>query len=160
MNPSLHKPYAIELEPSPGHERLHNLRVQYRLGGNWQSFLGVHVPPELLPAICADVEALHLETLQTNGHPQHSLPGRPDYLVVAVASADGAKYGHLPAEYVRAAQRHRVFGVTLMASGLVALPFGLAAAFLGACLFAWGSHEWRTAGEFDCTPFRVNSTYS
>lgn len=160
MNPSLHKPVAIEVERSPGQEHLHNLRLQYRPGGHWQSFVGVYIPQELRSLVTAGLLALHLETLQTNGYPQHSLPGRPEYLLIGVVAADGSRHAHVPSEYVAARARRRMLGAALMAAGALALLFGLAGALAGAGLLVWGTHEWRTSREFDCTPFRVNSTYS
>lgn len=160
MNPSLHRPVALEVERSAAQEHLHTLRLRYRDGGPWQSFLGVYVPEELRPLVAPGVHALHLETLQTNGYPQHSLLGRPEYLLVGVVASDGTRHGRVPAEYAAARARHRLLGAGMVAAGALALPFGLAGALAGAGLLVWGTHEWRTARDFDCVPFRVNSTYS
>lgn len=158
MNPTLHKPVALEASVCPDGTYL--LHLQYRRGGSWQTFTSVHVPPVLATALSSDAESLHLETLQVNGYPQYCLPSAPDYLLIGVQTRDGVQHSHVPAQFTRARRKRFWRGLALCAAGLVALPWHPLAAAVGALLLVFGSHEVRTSQEFACRPFHVNTVVS
>lgn len=159
MLPTLHRPFALQLEPAngtPGRSRedLFTLRMRYRPEGDWQTHLCVHVPKSLLPAITnCEVESVHLETLNTNEPAARCLPGRPAYLVLGVRTRDGGEYIGIPAAVRNARKFRLVAGVGLVATGGILL--WLPAAWLGTMLVVFGTHVFRTGLQVPHNPFTV-----
>jgi hypothetical protein len=162
MNSAIHKPLALETTPlaaSLPDSNLFVLRMRYRQQGHWQTFVNVHVPVEMQQALAAgDVEAIHLEALEVNGHPQHSVTGRPDYLVVGLLTRGGQDLREVPGSFLRARRRFLVRGGGAVLAGAALLLSPLA--WLGALVFAFGTHELRTAGQFRCRPFSATDVVS
>jgi hypothetical protein len=64
--------------------------MQYKLEGDFQSFLKVYVPEELRPALLmGEIQGLHIETLEVNSLAARLLPGAPSYVVLGIQCRNG-----------------------------------------------------------------------
>lgn len=91
MNPTLHRPLEIIIEPTiksserPVPEELCNMKMRYRPEGAWQNYLEVWVPQELqLILTSGNVHSVHVETLEDNGTATHALGYPAAYAVLGV----------------------------------------------------------------------------
>lgn len=136
-----------------------NLRMQYRLGGDYQLFIGVHVPEELQPALLnGDVIGLHLDTLEVNSIASRLLPGGPSYVVLGVRCRNGEYIEQVPPAFKAARLKRHILGAAacLLGSGfLAAAVYPL----VGGLALVLGTHALRTAREIPIRPFRVYRTY-
>lgn len=161
VNATFHRPLAVMLEPSQWHVSgehtgLFNLQIQYRPDGNWQLYLGVHVPKSLQTALAeGDIEGLHLETLEVNSLTSRKLPGAPRYLVMGVRARGGNDLQEVPAQLVAARRFNYILGAVACTAGISLLwsPF----AWAGAALAVLGSHRLRSARQIPARPFLVTS---
>lgn len=164
MNPTLHQPLAVHLKPQADpefdkscHTPLFVLRMRYAENGDWQTFVNVHAPWELLERLADnDVEAIHLETLPVNSVESRALGNRATFLVLGFRTKDGVSHPTVP-RVLKLAFRRRFFGGLLgsvVGVGLLATP----ASWLGALLLVWGTHSVRTALPIPRQPFRIFMT--
>ena len=140
MNPTIHRPIELELEPvgppAPFEtHQLHALRLRYRHKGHMQVFLATHVPKSLIPFFQAgEVTAVHLETLEHDSAEQQQLYGWPNYVVLGVETTSGARHVEIPLSFQRLRARRLLAGgaCLLVGAGLLTGP----SVFGGAALFA------------------------
>lgn len=159
MNPTLHHPLELQLEPANcppdlAHPELFELRMRYRPEGNWQLYLCVFVPRALQSALSSGrVKSVHIETLEINGPAARALSGLAGYVVLGVETTDGAVHEHVP-QQLRTTRRMRLLaGAALCAVGGLVLPFGYP--WAGALAIVAGTHILRNDGLIPYRPFRV-----
>ena len=161
MNPTYHRPLSLKISPTVGQPAcdapdMFNLWLSYRPEGNSQLFLRIHVPKVLQPALTnGDVAGLHIETLEMNSLAQRSLPGQPDYQVLALQTRAGLRLSEVPVEHKRARRRYGAGAVVTILAGTALFCVNLP--WVGAPLLVLGSHLVRTARQVPSRPFRVLS---
>ena len=154
MNPTLHHPLELQLEPANcppdlAHPELFELRMRYRPEGNWQHYLCVFVPRALQSALSSG----RVKSVEINGPAARALPHSAGYVVLGVETTDGAVHEHVP-QQLRTTRRMRLLaGAALCAVGGLALPFGYP--WVGALALVAGTHVLRNAGLIPYRPFRV-----
>lgn len=159
VNPSLHRPAEIELLRGDYavDSNLYTLRVRYTADGDWQAFVGTHVPCKVSDAVSnSDISALHLESLPVNGPESLLLPGWPRFLVMGYQSKGGEWISCVPQPIKSAFQRRFAVGVVVSITGL-----GLMAStgnWPGALALLIGSHILRSAVAIARVPFVTYST--
>lgn len=160
MNPTLHHPFELRIEPANcppdlAHPEVFELHMRYRPDGNWQVYLGVFVPQALQSALSGgQVKSVHIDTLEIDGPAARALPGLAGHVVLGIETKDGAVHRHAPAQLLTARRMRFIVGAALCASGglIVASGHGWA----GALALVAGTHVLRNAGLIPCRPFQVS----
>lgn len=136
-----------------------NLRMQYRLGGDFQNFIGVYAPEELQPALLhGDVIALHIDTLEVNSLASRLLADGPSYVVLGVRCRSGEEAIQIPAAFKSARLRRKILGVAACVFGCGLLTLSRFA-WLGAFALVAGTHALRTLRQIPNRPFWVYRSY-
>lgn len=165
MNPTLHHTYSIKVSPSPLATSdtvcRFNLEITYREKGIPQIYLGVFVPAslrELLLSAENNIDAIHLETLESNSIAARELAKfceytQPGYLILGVRMRDGQEYQEVPNTLVFARRIRTVFSyVGIVVSGLLlSCSFPLT----GAITYMAASHILKATLRIPAHPFHV-----
>jgi hypothetical protein len=159
MNPTLHRPLSIDVSPTELlseeiSSNQFNIGMRYSPNGNTQTFLCVHVPKTLQPALLSgQVNSIHLETLEVNSVTARGLGGHPNYLALGLTTRSGEELEEIPSS-LQWARRHRLV-LGSLACLLGTLAVFSTHAWIGAIFLILGSHAIRTAQQIPHNPFYV-----